>query len=168
MELDVSKAFLNPTATFPFEAEVSLSPQDVCGDTVTFDPVAMKGVYLTVDDTVRLEGTLQTVAHGTCAMCLERADAPIKVEFAETFRKDANEMEDEFFRYEGKVVKLDHMTLTLVMLNLPMSFECKPGCGGSSDLQAWRNENTQSTFEETRQRNPFEALQSLFNKDEEV
>ena len=41
MELDVSKGFLKPDEAFPFEAEVVLPPQEVNGETVSFDPVAL-------------------------------------------------------------------------------------------------------------------------------
>lgn len=166
MELDVSTAFLKPAEPFPFEAEVSLEPQDVNGETVAFDPVKVEGSFYVLDDAVRLEGELQTVAHGTCALCLERADAPVVVSFSETFRKDANETEDECFRYEGKAVPLDHMTLTLVMLNLPMRFVCKAGCQGGPELRAWRNEEALSPDAEgPRTRRPFEALQSLLDEE---
>ena len=45
MELDVSKGFLKPDEAFPFEAEVVLPPQEVNGETVSFDPVALQGTY---------------------------------------------------------------------------------------------------------------------------
>lgn len=140
MDLDLSKAFLKPTTPFPFEAEVALEKQDVNGEAVTFDPVRLKGTYFVVDDTVRIEGELHTLAHATCALCLGPADAEVNVSFDETFRKDANETEDECFLYEGKSLPLDHMTLTLVMLNLPMRFTCSEGCAGTKEWQAWRNE----------------------------
>ena len=169
MELDVSKAFLTPATPFPFEAEVALEPQDVGGETVTFDPVRIEGSFYAEDDMVRLEGRLRTVAHGACALCMEQADAPVEVDFAENFRKDANETEDEVFRYAGKTVPLDHMALTLVMLNLPMRFECEAGCEGSAELKAWKNENPKSSCEDgSPTQRPFEALQSLLKKDEEV
>ena len=44
MELDVSKGFLKPDESFPFEAEVVLPPQEVNGETVSFDPVALQGI----------------------------------------------------------------------------------------------------------------------------
>lgn len=165
MELDVSKAFLTPATAFPFEATVTLPPQEVGGESVAFDPVALRGAYSAYDNVVRLEGTLETVAHGACALCMQPADAPIKVVFSETFRRDANETEDESFRYEGKKVPLDHMTLTLTMLELPMRFECRDGCEGSDALQAWKKKNPVSPADEgAPTQHPFEALRSLLNE----
>ena len=135
MELDVSKGFLKPDEAFPFEAEVVLPPQEVNGETVSFDPVALQGTYTVYDGTVKLEGELETAAHARCALCMQPADFPVHVKFSEDFRKDADEMEEESFRFEGKKVPLDHMTLTLVVLELPMRFECREGCPGSEELK---------------------------------
>ena len=93
------------------------------------------------DDTVRLGGKLTTRAHAACAVCLAPAEKAVEIDFDETFRKDANETEDECFRYEGKSVPLDHMALTLAMLNLPMRFVCgRPDCHAASELKAWNEE----------------------------
>lgn len=167
MELDLSKAFARPATPFPFEAEVVLDKQDVNGETVTFDPVQLKGSYFAADDTVRVEGTLHATAHATCALCLGPAQATVEVPFAETFRKDADEIEDECFRYEGKTLPLDHMTLTLVMLNLPMRFVCSENCMGTAEWQAWRNEAPRTEAEETEGTyQPFARLQELLSKNQ--
>lgn len=169
MQLDVSKAFLTPGAAFPFEAWVSLPPQDVMGETVTFDEVLVEGNFCSLEDSIRLEGTLKTIVHGSCALCMEEADMPVQADFSETFRKDVEETDEECFRYEGKTVPLPHMVLTLVMLNLPMRFLCQEGCKGSKELQAWRNDRSKSSCEDGAQtQRPFEALQHLLKKDEEV
>lgn len=168
MELDVSKAFLKPTTAFPFEAKVSLPPQDVGGETISFDEIALQGTYSVYDNVVRLEGTLETIARGACALCMQPAQSPIHVVFAESFSRDADEFEDELFRYEGKSVPLDHMTLTLVMLNLPMRFECETKCDGSDELKAWQKANPVSSDDVgAPTQHPFEALRSLLNEDPE-
>lgn len=161
MELDLSKAFLRPATPFSFEAEITLEKQDVNGEAVSFDPVRLEGSYFVADDTVHIEGELHTVAHATCALCLGPADAEVNVTFDEIFRKDANEIEDECFLYEGKALPLDHMTLTLVMLNLPMRFTCKEGCAGTSEWQAWKNETPEAEEREENVYRPFAGLEEL-------
>ena len=142
MELDVSQGFVHPATAFPFQAELTLEAQDVGGETVTFDPVTLEGSYFVVDDTVRLEGRLTTMARAACAVCLAPAEKAVEIDFDETFRKDANETEDECFRFEGKAVPLDHMALTLVMLSLPMRFvmrQCGLSCRhGAEGLERGR------------------------------
>ncbi|MCE5344065.1 MAG: DUF177 domain-containing protein [Eubacteriales bacterium] len=167
MELDVTKALQAPGTVFPFTASVVLPPQDVIGETVTFDAVSLRGQYSTWDGAVRLAGEMTTTAHAICALCLQPADIPMSLPFDETFRRDVNELEDDAFVYEGNRVALFQMTLTLIMLNLPMRFVCQEDCEGS---EAYRTFNQQeldnSNEEEPRTQRPFEALQSLL--DEEV
>ncbi len=170
MELDVSRALLAPGTEFPFSAVETVPPQDVIGETVTFEPALLQGAYSAVDGAVRLTGKLTTTAHAMCALCMEPATVPLAVSFDEEFRKDVNELEDEAFRYEGKQVPLNQLTLTLIMLNLPMRFLCKRNCAGSKAYQALRKETPKSSCEEEepRTQRPFEALQRLLKEDEEV
>jgi len=169
MELDVSKALLAPGTAFPFAVEVEVPPQDVIGESVTFDPVSLHGTYAAEDGTVRFAGELTTRAHATCAMCLQPVSVPLNFPFDELFRKDANETEDEAFRYEGSRVPLDQLALTLLMLNLPMRFLCEENCLGSKEYQAYRQDIFKSSCEEeSPTQRPFEALQRLLTKDEEV
>ena len=168
MQLDVSKALHSPGAEFPFAAEGVLPPQDVIGETVTFDPVSLKGHYSALDGTVRLAGELMTTARAACAMCLAPVSVPLTVGFDETFRKDANEIQDEAFRYEGSKVTLDQLSLTLVMLNLPMRFVCgRPDCHAGVALKAW-NEEEKTWAEndgETATYRPFEGLDVLLDEE---
>ena len=169
MELDVLKALLSPGMEFPFAVEVEVPPQDVIGETVTFDPVSLQGAYSAQDGSIHLQGGLTTTAHATCAMCLKPVAVPLSFTFDETFRKDVNELEDEAFRYEGSKVTLDQVALTLVMLNLPMRFLCSENCRGGEACQSIMQDISKSSCEEeSPTQRPFEALQRLLTKDEEV
>lgn len=171
MELDVSRGFVHPATPFPFEAKLMLEAQDVGGEAVTFDAVTLEGTYFVADDTVRLEGRLTTTAHAACAVCLAPAEKAIEIDFDETFRKDANETEDECFRYEGKSVPLDHMALTLVMLSLPMRFVCgSADCHADTELKAW-NEAGKVWNEEPEDEGtyrPFEGLDELLDSQKQM
>lgn len=168
MELDVSRGFVSQETAFPFEAVVELPAQDVCGETVTFDPVRLVGKYTVYEDAVLVEGELETAAHGACSVCMEPAQASIAVSFNERFRRDANEEEDDCFLYEGKKLPLDHMTLTLVLLNTPMRFDCGTGCTAAVELKPWNEAekvwaedggDAQDTYR------PFEGLKDLLDDD---
>ena len=166
MELDVSQGFVHPATAFPFQAELTLEAQDVGGETVTFDPVTLEGSYFVVDDTVRLEGRLTTMARAACAVCLAPAEKAVEIDFDETFRKDANETEDECFRFEGKAVPLDHMALTLAMLNLPMRFVCGESCQADGELKAWNEDaKTWAEGESEGTYRPFEQLGQMLEKE---
>ena len=171
MFLDVSKAFVRPMVDFEFEVEVSLDKQEVNGDEVTFDPVKLEGTYSMIDDVVTLEGNLRTMAYAPCALCMEEASAPVEVAFRETFRKDADEEEDGCFRYDSKLLPLEHMTLTLVLLNMPMRFQCDHDCTGGAGLTAWDEEKTVWAEEDDGEAQgtyrPFEGLADLLQNNEE-
>ncbi len=166
MKLDVTQALRRPGESFPFKAEVSISPQEVGTDQINFEPVSLTGTYSAMDGTIELNGALQTTVHATCAMCLKSVDHPMDIDFRENFRKDAVETEDEAFHYEGNEVSLDQMTLTLLMLNIPMRFLCRDDCTGSEVLKPYQM-NSKSSCQEDTQR-PFEALKRLLEEDEEV
>ena len=166
MKLDVTQALLRPGDVFPFESEVTVPPQDVDGEPIGFDAVTLTGTFSAMDGAVQLKGTLQTTAHASCAMCLSDVEYPMELEFREIFRKDAVETEDEAFRYEGGELPLEQMTLTLLMLNLPMRFLCREDCNGGEALKPYQT-NSKSSCQEDTQR-PFEALKRLLEEDEEV
>lgn len=165
MELDVTQALLRPGESFLFEAKVEISPQNVDSEEVTFDDVLLKGAYSAMDGAVQLTGDLSTTAHAPCAMCLKDVAFPMNLSFREVFRKDAVETEDEAFSYQGFKVSLDHLSLTLLMLNLPMRFLCGEVCGGEA-MQTYSTISKSSCQEDTQR--PFEALKRLLEEDEEV
>ena len=166
MKLDVTQALLRPGERFPFDLKVGIAPQDVDNDRISFDEVLLMGTMSATDGVLQLNGTLHTTAHASCAMCLESVEYPMDLKFQEIFRKDAVETEDEAFRYEGFEVSLDQMTLTLLMLNLPMRFLCREDCTGGEALKKYQT-NSKSSCQEDTQR-PFEALKRLLEEDEEV
>ena len=169
MNLDVSKAFIRPMTEFPFEVAVELPPQEINGDEVTFDAVKMSGTFVMNDDVITLEGDLSTVAHAPCARCMETVHVPIEVSFSETFRKDADEEEDGCFRYENKILPLERMTLTLVLLNMPMRFACENDCTSGAGLTAWNEQETvwAETAEEPQGTyRPFEGLKQMLEDEQ--
>jgi uncharacterized protein len=165
VKLDVTQALQRPGEDFPFEVKVGVSPQDLDGEPVAFDDVALSGTYSAMDGAVQLKGILRTTAHASCAKCLKPVNYPMELSFRESFRKDTVETEDEAFRYEGNSVSLDQMVLTLLMLNLPMRFLCREDCPGGA--QNPYSTNSKSSCQEDTQR-PFEALKRLLEEDEEV
>lgn len=164
MKLDVSQALRNPGQEFPFKAEQAIAPQDVTGETVSFDPAVMEGVLCAMEDgSVILEGQLTTVAHARCAKCLSPARADIAAGFREIFYHDGQPEDDDRFDYEGSSVELERLAMFTAVLALPMRFLCREDCPG---LAAYAGENvfTRSSQEELPGQRPFEALQQLLTE----
>lgn len=175
MKLDISKALRNPEEAFSFTHEEHIDPQDVLGDMVSFDPVRMNGSYVLLDGRLHLQGRMSTVAHGSCARCMEAADYPIDLEFYEVFTRKGEKMEDEEdeldqmdrLAYDGPLLAVDQMALTLAVLELPMRFLCRKDCKGLPGITL-RNREADADQEELTTQHPFSALQQLLNKDQEV
>ena len=164
MRLDVTQALRNPGEEFPFEAEQAIAPQEVSGETVTFDPALMKGVYsATEDGSVTLDGVLTTVAHAQCAKCLSPAQADVGADFRETFYHDGQPESDDRFVYEGSAVELERLAMFTAMLALPMRFVCREDCPGLGEY-AGEDVFTRSSQEELPGQRPFAALQQLLTE----
>ena len=163
MKLDVLQAIQNPGTVFPFRAEQAMAPQDVFGETVTFDPAVLEGTFrATEDGTVTLTGRLSVTARARCANCLRPASAEVSAAFEEDFLFGGDPEDDEIFAYSGSALELDKLTLTYAMLNLPLRFLCREDCPGLRSLVA--NDAIVSLCQkELPGQRPFAALQQLIS-----
>ena len=66
MFLDVSIALKHPGEPYAFRVEQEIAPQEIGGETITFDPAVLEGTYSTEEEQVTVEGELRTVAHAMC------------------------------------------------------------------------------------------------------
>ena len=175
MKLDISEALRRPGETFSFTHTPHIEPQDIMGDIITFDPVRMEGSFTQNDGKLHLKGRMATIAHGTCAKCLEAAHYQINLSFHEIFsRKGERDEEEEDdldqtdrLAFDGPQLAVDQLALTLVVLELPMRFLCKEECEGLPGITQMNREADADQDELTTQ-HPFSALQQLLNKDQEV
>ena len=176
MLLDVSRAMRQPGEAIPFEHHDEIPPQEIFGETVTFDDVLLTGHFSGAEDNLRLWGTLTCTAHGHCAGCLKPVDYPVEVPFDEIFirqtrytpKPEGLEGEEQWM-YEGSKVELSQLILTLAVLELPMRFECGPDCPVLGRMPS--DEDSQTTHacqKDMPDQHPFSALQQLLTKDQEV
>lgn len=175
MLLDISRALRAPGEDIPFLHRDAIPPQEIFGETVTFDDVLLSGHYSFAGESLHLEGVLTTTAHGSCAGCMKPVSYPIEVSFDEIFARQArypqeeeNPGEEERLMFEGSRVELSHLALTLAVLELPMRFVCGEECPA---LDAVRPDDTPPTHacqKDMPDQHPFSALQQLLTKDQEV
>lgn len=163
MLLDVSRALRNPGEQFPFVHHECIPPQEISGETVTFDdPVILEGRYSMSGDELTLDGTLTAAAHSRCCNCLEPATVSLRVPFHEVFTKvermtEEMEYDPDRWMFSGSKVELEHLTLTLALLELPIRFLCKPDCEGYKTMAP--------QYTAGRRENPFAVLQNLVTND---
>ena len=56
MFLDVSIALKHPGEPYAFRVEQEIAPQEIGGETITFDPAVLEGTYSTEEEQVTVEG----------------------------------------------------------------------------------------------------------------
>ncbi|MGN0778373.1 MAG: YceD family protein [Aristaeellaceae bacterium] len=162
MKLNATLALKNPGQEYPFEGEQTIAPQEISGDTITFDPAQLKGVYsATEGGSVTVTGSLVTTAHGSCAKCLEPASVQIEAEFQETFQRDGDPEDDEIFAYEGYILDFEKLAMSYALFNLPMRMLCREDCPG---LLVSPDDDVCLCQKEAHTQRPFAALQQLLTE----
>ena len=79
------------------------------------------------------------------------------------------DLDEDTYTYSGHVLELDDAVRTALLLELPSRILCKEDCRGlCSQCGADLNINECSCQKDLTHRNPFSALASLLNEDEEV
>lgn len=169
MLLDVSRAMRTPGENFFFVHHEHIAPQDIGGEMVSFeDPVILEGHFSMSGVELTLDGVLTATAHSRCCNCLEPAQVNLKVPFHEVFTKvdrPTTEMEEDDpdrLVFTGSKVELEHLALTLALLDLPIRILCKEDCDGYKYMAP---KSAQSN-EEPQRDNPFAVLQKLLTKDQ--
>ena len=159
--LDVSTATRNPGTRYAYDVEQAIAPQNVCGETVTFEPAHLKGMMEAMENgDVEVDGKLTVQAHARCANCLKPASAVVECDYREVFQREGNPEDDEIFTYTGHVVELEKLAMSYTLLNLPMRFLCRPDC---EDYAAYL-EDPGTCQKELPGQHPFAALQQLLEQ----
>lgn len=174
--LDISRALRTPGEEIPFQHCDEIPPQEIFGETVTFDDVLLQGYLSAADDSLRIRGTMTAVAHAHCAMCLRPVDYPVEVPFDEVFTRqtrfsradEASPDEEERLMYEGSKVELSHLAMTLAVLELPIRFECGEDCPARAAILPDDTPSSRASQKDLPDQHPFSALQQLLTKDQEV
>jgi len=174
MLLDVSDALLLPGVSFNFIHDEEIPPQQILGDTVSFDAAKLAGIFEVHGDVLRLQGVYNVTAHAHCVNCLKEISRDIEISFDETFKHVSHEampenLMEDFLYFEGKHVDLYPLALTLTVLAIPMRYLCKEDCKGYEKVLSRINQSTINACRETLdEAHPFAALKQLLTEDQEV
>lgn len=174
--LDISRALRTPGEDFPFIHRDAIPPQEIFGETVTFDDVLLSGHFSFAGESLYIRGTLTAIANGSCAGCLKPVKLPLEVSFEEIFARqtrysapvEEEDPEEERLMFEGSKVELSHLALTLAVLDLPMRFTCGDDCPALAAMQPEDDTPTHACQKDMPDQHPFSALQQLLTKDQEV
>lgn len=173
MKLDITKGIQRKGVDVPFDLEDAWNEDRWNGDTIAYiGPVSFSGTYMLADETVIVRGTACANVQAPCARCLAPTVISVTAEVEEAFVRDvdgeANAQEEEY-TYSGHVLNLDEAVRTALLLELPSRILCREDCRGlCSQCGQDLNINECSCQKDLTRRNPFSALASLLNEDEEV
>jgi len=173
MKLDITKGIQRKGVDVPFELTDSWGEDHWNGDTISYvGPVSFSGTYILADETVIVRGNARAVIESRCARCLAPTETSVAAEVEEAFVRDRGqerEADDDQYMYSGHVLELDEAVRTSLLLELPSRVFCKEDCKGlCCQCGANLNINECSCQKDLTHRNPFSALASLLNEDEEV
>ena len=173
MKLDITRGIQRKGIDVPFALVDVWGEDHWNGDTISYvRPVSLSGTYMLADETVIVRGVARAVIQSPCARCLEPTDTEVEAELEEAFIRDTGEpleADADQYMYSGHVLELDEAVRTALLLEMPSRILCKEDCRGLCD-QCGANLNTNecSCQKDLTHRNPFSALASLLNEDEEV
>ena len=173
MKLDITKGIQSKGYDVPFELTDAWGEDHWNGDTVAYvRPVSFSGTYMLADETVIVRGIARAAIESPCARCLKPTRTEAEAEIEEAFVRDVGqerEADDDQYMYSGHVLELDEAVRTSLLLEMPSRIFCKEDCKGfCCQCGADLNINECSCQKDLTHRNPFSALASLLNEDEEV
>lgn len=176
MKLDITKGIQKKGVDVAFELTDVWGEDHWNGDTIAYvRPVTLSGTYMLADETVIVRGFARAVVQSPCARCLKPTETMLEAEFEEAFIRDKGEysealdVDDDQYMYTGHVLDLDEAVRTVLLLEMPSRILCKEDCRGMCcQCGADLNINECSCQKDLIRRNPFSALASLLNEDEEV
>ena len=173
MKLDITKGIQRKGFDVPFDLSDVWGEDHWNGDTIAYvRPVSFSGTYMLADETVIVRGIARAVIESPCARCLAATETSVEAEVEEAFIRDKGEereADDDQYMYSGHVLELDEAVRTALLLEMPSRVLCKEDCRGLCDqCGANLNINECSCQKDLTHRNPFSALASLLNEDEEV
>ena len=173
MKLDITKGIQRKGIDVPFELTDVWGEDHWNGDTIAYvRPVSLSGTYMLADETVIVRGVARAVIQSPCARCLRPTETSVEAELEEAFIRDTGEpleRDEDQYLYSGHVLELDEAVRTALLLEMPHRVLCKEDCRGlCAQCGADLNINECSCQKDLTHRNPFSALASLLNEDEEV
>lgn len=113
---------------------------DVGENDFTLDEIHITCNIRKLQQSVFLNGAIETVIHTTCSRCLETAMLPVSASFrytlmpakAEESREEIELSEEdlEYGYYEGEIVDCDPLIYEQIVLQIPIKVLCTEDCRG--------------------------------------
>ena len=166
--LKVINALKNPGQEFPFTADAQIEEMEVFGDPVRFTDVAVEGTFFSTGETVSIDATATATVTSRCARCLDEVSMPITAEIHAEFTREPDPEDPDQYCFEASELELTDAIKDALLLELPIRFVCSENCKGLCS-QCGINLNTGTCkCQKEDIMNPFAALRSIVENNEEV
>ena len=166
--LKVLNALKNPGQEYPFTADAQIEEMEVFGDPVLFTDVAVEGIFVGTGETVSIDATATATVTSRCARCLDEVSMPITAEIHAEFTREPDPEDPDQYCFEASELELTDAIKDALLLELPMRFVCSEDCKGLCS-QCGTNLNTGTcSCQKEDLMNPFAALRSIVENNEEV
>ena len=169
MKLDITKGIQRKGVDVPFSLSDVWGEDHWNGDTIAYvQPVSFSGTYMLADETVLVRGEARAVIQSPCARCLTPTETTVTAEVTRlscATRATAKPSRTRISTHTRA------MCLSLMMqYELPSCLNCPHASSARRTAQCGANLNVNvcSCQKDLTSRNPFSALASLLNEDEEV
>ncbi len=163
MKLNVAEALAHPGQEYRFSGLQAIADQEIGGEFVRLEDCSVEGVFMADSEgQIAVRGQLRTIAHASCANCLEAAQAEVENSFDEVFQRNGDPEDDEIFAYEGHELHLDKLVMSYAVMALPIRFLCREDCQGLE----YRDPDVAPA--EPGIQYPFAGLRQLLENNEEV
>lgn len=131
MKLDLKRIAVTDGEALPFSYDTDLSKEEWNGEYPFRTPVHVEGEVRNHLGVLRLNATVRAQAETRCARCL----APVKVDLetpcSMILSADVqNDERDDIYQLEGDSVELDDIAVPAMLLEIPMTYLCRPDCKG--------------------------------------
>lgn len=167
--LNVTKALQNPGQEYPFTADAQIEEMEMLGDPIRFTGVEAHGSIVGTGKTISVTANVSATVVSRCARCLEEVSYPVTAALDAEFSREPDPDDPDQYLFEASTVDLTEALKDALVLELPLRFLCSEDCKGLCP-RCGTNLNTGSCtcHKGVEIPNPFEALRSIVENNEEV
>lgn len=167
MKLDLKRIAVTDGETIPFSYDADLTKEEMNGEYPFRTPVHVEGEVRNHLGVLNLHATVRALYQTQCARCLAPVNVDLNVPCDMILSAEVQDDErDDIYQLEGDSVELDDIVIPALLLEVHMTYLCKPDCKGLCPI-CGKNRNEGPCGCDGRQIDSrLAVLQKLLDKDD--
>lgn len=131
MKLDLKRIAVIDGETIPFSYDADLTKEEMNGEYPFRTPVHVEGEVRNHLGVLNLHATVRALYQTQCARCLAPVNVDLNVPCDMILSAEVQDEErDDIYQLEGDSVELDDIVIPALLLEVHMTYLCKPDCKG--------------------------------------